>query len=276
MNYSYIIIDDDLKNVVETKAIADSFPELIFLSSATNYADGLSLILTLTPDLIFLEIDPIDLNSELSFLIINELHRYLNVMPKIIITTKKKDFAFEAIQFQVTDYLIKPVQNIDLVKLLLRLNKSVAEQSVYLNRNQSIESTSIIQQQLPNVGLNKNNATEKPLVLCIKSYGDYRYIDAKEIRYLQADNNSTDIYLITGEIITAFKTLKHFEQVLPFPFSRIHNSYMVNRNCISRIHTGNAMCYLKNTATKIPFSKSYKKNIDCIISDLACGNYLEI
>jgi DNA-binding LytR/AlgR family response regulator len=44
-------------------------------------------------------------------------------------------------------------------------------------------------------------------------YGDYRYIDARDICYLQADNNSTDIHLNNGEMVTAFKTLKHFEGV---------------------------------------------------------------
>jgi DNA-binding LytR/AlgR family response regulator len=41
------------------------------------------------------------------------------------------------------------------------------------------------------------------LILCIKSYGDYRYIDARDICYLQADNNSTDIHLNSGEMVTA-------------------------------------------------------------------------
>ena len=117
---------------------------------------------------------------------------------------------------------------------------------------------------------------EQSLILCMKSYGDYRYIDANDICYLQADNNSTDIHLNNGEMITAFKTLKHFEGVLSYPFIRIHNSYIVNRNYISRIHTGNAVCYIKNTTTKLPFSKSYKANIDLIISDFSNGNYLEI
>jgi DNA-binding LytR/AlgR family response regulator len=119
-------------------------------------------------------------------------------------------------------------------------------------------------------------STEKPLILCIKSYGDYRYIDAKDICYFQADNNSTDLHLNNGEMITAFKTLKHFEGLLTFPFIRIHNSYIVNRNYISRIHTGNTLCYIKNSATKLPFSKSYKGNIDLIISEISKGNYLEI
>jgi DNA-binding LytR/AlgR family response regulator len=60
-------------------------------------------------------------------------------------------------------------------------------------------------------------------------------------------------------MITAFKTLKHFEGVLSYPFVRIHNSYIVNSRYISRIHTGNAVCYIKNDGED---SKSYKVNID--------------
>jgi hypothetical protein len=99
-------------------------------------------------------------------------------------------------------------------------------------------------------------------------------ISTRDICYLQADNNSTDIHLNSGEMVTAFKTLKHFEGVI-FPFVRIHNSYIVNTAYISRIHTGNSVCYIKNTAVKLPFSKSYKVNVDLIITEISNGNYLE-
>jgi DNA-binding LytR/AlgR family response regulator len=278
MNYPYIIIDDNQESVLKTQAIADGFSELVFVASANNYTDGLNLILEHTPKLIFLEIDPADKTSNLSLTLINELYRYLKVIPKIIITTSKKDLAFDAIQYEVADYMLKPVQRIDLVKSLLKLKKSIGEDEVFLAQTSVLEkapklleeqdSNPLLQAGIPNI--------EQPLILCVKSYGDYRYIDARDICYLQADNNSTDIHLNNGEMITAFKTLKHFEGILPSPFVRIHNSYIVNRNCISRIHTGNAVCYIKNTTVKLPFSKSYKANVDIIISDFANGNYLEI
>lgn len=360
MNYPYIIIDDNQESVLKTKAIADGFSELVFVASANNYADGLNLILEHSPKLIFLEIDPADTASNLSLALINELYRYLKAIPKIIITTTKKDLAFEAIQYEVADYIIKPVQKIDLIKSILKIKKSIGEDDGFIAQNQVVhQETKVEQPKIPvdvqkliedeilvlngndqelleehlqtsvavqetleeeNLVLNENDQellddqlqttsdditeddvvaldetqelleeqisetyiqqskpnVEQPLVLCIKSYGDYRYIDASDICYFQADNNSTDIHLNNGEMVTAFKTLKHFEGVLPYPFARIHNSYIVNRNYISRIHTGNAVCYIKNTTTKLPFSKSYKENVDLIISEFANGNYLEI
>lgn len=277
MNYPYIIIDDDQESVLKTQAIADGFSELVFVASANNYADGLNLILEHTPKIIFLEIDPADKASNLSLALINELYRYLKVVPKIIITTTKKELAFDAIQYEVADYMIKPVQRIDLVKSLLKLKKAIVEDEVFLTQAVHDRSSKLQEEQIVDSSVQGEvQDNEQPLVLCVKSYGDYRYIDARDICYLQADNNSTDIHLNNGEMITAFKTLKHFEGVLTHPFVRIHNSYIVNRNCISRIHTGNSVCYIKNTTVKLPFSKSYKANVDIIISDFANGNYLEI
>lgn len=278
MNYPYIIIDDNQESVLKTKGVADSFPELDFVASANTYSEGLDLVLEHKPKLIFLEIDPVDPKSNLSLSLINELYRYLTVVPKIIITTSKKDFAFDAIQYEVADYLIKPVVRIDLVKSLLKLKKTIGEDEAYVIQNSEFEKdpkSSIVPVSVP-TEQKEIIKTEQPLILCIKSYGDYRYIDAKDICYFQADNNSTDIHLNNGEMVTAFKTLKHFEGILPAPFTRIHNSYIVNRNYISRIHTGNTVCYIKNTTTKLPYSKSYKANIDTIISDFSNGNYLEI
>ena len=278
INYPYIIIDDDQESVLKTKAIADGFSELDFVASANNYADGLNLILEHTPKLIFLEIDPIDKKCNLSLLLINELYRYLKAIPKIIITTTKKDLAFEAIQYEVADYLLKPIERIDLIKSILKLKKSIGEDEVFMVQNSVFdnEPKSIVAPSPAQSVQNEISTIEQPLIICIKSYGDYRYIDAKDICYFQADNNSTDIHLNNGEMVTAFKTLKHFEGILSHPFIRIHNSYIVNRNHISRIHTGNAVCYIKNTPIKLPFSKSYKGNVDLIISDFSNGNYLEI
>ncbi|MDD5149693.1 MAG: LytTR family transcriptional regulator DNA-binding domain-containing protein [Flavobacterium sp.] len=310
MNLPYIIIDDDQESVLKTKAVADGFSELVFVAAANTYAEGLNLILEHNPKLIFLEIDPADKKSNLSLALINELYRYLSVIPKIIITTTKRDSAFEAIQYEVADYLLKPVQRIDLIKSILKMKKAIGEDEVSIIKNPAFEklqrqtkvepqdigeSPEFVEEEETAEGEEKQETSEEqevtsfvpkqnkqisiveqPLVLCIKSYGDYRYIDAKDICYFQADNNSTDIHLSNGEMVTAFKTLKHFEGILTHPFIRIHNSYILNRDYISRIHTGNAVCYIKNTTTKIPFSKSYKENVDTIISDFANGNYLEI
>ena len=355
-NFTFVILDDDQNNGLKTKAVAESFQNLCYMAMASNYDDGLDCILEHNPDIIFLEIDPQDKESNLSLALINELHRYLSVIPKIIITTKNDSLCLNAFKYGVFDYFINPIEAKELRKSLLRLDKEVAFMSANssVNASNTIVSTTSIPQQVSQLILNASlssqepinaikteegvelnqqenlNATDleilestepilindkleavdevehtenletipsqtsivddnkevrfiqtentiaKPLIICVKSYGDYRYIEAKDICYLQADNNSTDIHLNSGEMITAFKTLKHFEGVMTYPFVRIHNSYIVNVDYVSRIHTGNTVCHIKNSTTKLPFSKSYKENIDAIIVSIASGNYLEI
>lgn len=342
-NFTYVIIDDDYNNGLKTKQIADSFQNLTFLASATNYDDAVDCILEHNPNFIFLEIDPSDKESNLSLHLINELHRYLSIVPKVFVTTKNDALSLNAFKFGVFDYLLFPLEIKELRKSIFRLEKELGVNNSIVKTNQVIDDSLVSQssiepaktlisetrnqifediatiednpkeievinqdvdQKLEQIDeseevidelnnetvseavktiensevtfIQSDNQKEKPLIICVKSYGDYRYIDAKDICYLQADNNSTDIHLNTGEMITAFKTLKHFEGVLKYPFVRIHNSYILNIEYVSRIHTGNAVCHIKNTTTKLPFSKSYKENIDAIITTIASGNYLEI
>ena len=101
--------------------------------------------------------------------------------------------------------------------------------------------------------------------ISIKSNGDYHFINPNDIIYLKADNNTTDFYLKNEKVISAFKTLKHYEQLLPFYFFRIHHSYLINIDYVSRINLGKCNCYLDNNEIIVPFSRTYKDNIDAIL-----------
>ena len=300
MSHTFIIIDDNQDDVTKTQAIAERFRNLSFLASANSYDDGVNLILEHQPHLVFLEIDPSDKKSNLSLSLINELYRYLKIVPKIIVTTNKKDLAYEALQYEVVDYLLKPLNINDFRKAILKFDRAIQSDLPHMevknpvatyevldeaevetfNEEAIDENINDIEVKITPFSIEKPTVVQQPdksLIICVKSYGDYRYIESEDILYFEADNNSTDIHLNNGEMITAFKTLKHFETVLPtHQFLRIHNSYIINVNQVSRIHTGNTVCYIKNSTTKLPFSKSYKENVDLIITRIAAGNYLEI
>ncbi|TBX71108.1 response regulator transcription factor [Flavobacterium silvisoli] len=294
MSHTFIIIDDNQDDVTKTLAIAERFRNLSYVATANSYDEGVNLILEHQPHLVFLEIDPTDKKSNLSLSLINELYRYLSVVPKIIVTTSKKELAYEALKYEVIDYLLKPLDINDFRKAILKFDRAiksdlphsevknpaatfeVLDETVAEQLEQETENEVTVRSDSPNEGPSVIQK-QQSLIICIKSYGDYRYIDSNDILYFEADNNSTDIHLNNGEMITAFKTLKHFETVLPqSQFLRIHNSYIINVDQVSRIHTGNTVCYIKNSTTKLPFSKSYKDNVDLIINRIAGGNYLEI
>jgi DNA-binding LytR/AlgR family response regulator len=294
MSHTYIIIDDNQDDVTKTQVIAERFRNLSFVASANSYDEGVNLILEHQPHLVFLEIDPSDKKSNLALSLINELYRFLSVVPKIIITTSKKDLAYEALKYEVVDYLLKPLDINDFRKAILKFDRAIKSDLPHMEVKNPVATFEVLDETVTeeletavhDVEVKTMPATvenqvviqkQQSLIICVKSYGDYRYIDSNDILYFEADNNSTDIHLNNGEMITAFKTLKHFETVLPqIQFLRIHNSYIINVDQVSRIHTGNTVCYIKNSTTKLPFSKSYKDNVDLIITRIAGGNYLEI
>lgn len=299
MKYSYVIIDDNPSHVSATKAMADGFETLAFVGSAFNYDDGLDLILQHKPDVIFLETKPENVESGLSYHLMDAAYRFLKDEPRFVITSADGSTALDAMRRNAFDFLLKPLLQRDFRQVVLKLEKAVVPSRVEIVQAQAgpvpapepeIQAELIEEEEVQSrqdipitsetvpapVPAEYTVAKEKPLIICVKSYGDYRFINADDICYLQADNNSTDLHLANGEMITAFKTLKHFENVLKSPFVRIHNSYIVNIDYVSRIHTGNSVCYIKGTTTKLPFSKSYKENIDAILTSITQGNYLEI
>lgn len=370
MVHSYLILDDDSKSILKIQSVMERFSNFQLMATASNYEDGLDAILEFQPDFVFLEINPLSPSSNLSLLLINELHRFLNKIPKIIAISHDTSKAFEAVKYDVLDFLVKPFSEADVRKALLRFEKNndipvirlnpeprkitdfkivepklevqeennlakeliqIEEDSIPVNpvneelitllktelsglkeailelANQQkpmVDSKAItsqivetLQEALPkgNTTIDlepilseiKNITIETPKtivandevhrnLICIKSYGDYRFLELDEIAFLKADNNSTDITLNNGEVITAFKTLKYFEENLPSYFFRIHNSYIVNKNYVSRIHTGNTVCYIKNAKTQLPFSKSYKDNVEQIIAQLAGSEFKDI
>lgn len=237
MQYSYLIIDDDQANAQETLSKFEAFPEYFCIGVAGNRTDAVNKILEFQPQLVFLEMVPKSKKSDLSLSIITELYRYIDNIPYFIALTATPKFAFEAIQAGVFDYLLKPLSQYDLRKSLLKFQKT----------NPSVANHTI----------------------CIRSYGDYQFISMHDIVYLKADNNTTDFHLNNGRKITAYKTLKHYESNLPYNFFRIHNSYIVNSNYVSRINTGKSLVYLNNSDLSISFSKTFKDNIDTIIRKIA-------
>lgn len=234
MKYPYLIIDDCTESISVTEKAFGEFSNYYHLGNATNYDDAVNMVLEHKPKIIFLEIDPEDKDSLLSLALVNELFRFVKTMPKIVILTKSKALAYQAIKHEIFDYLLKPLNIHELRKTLIKFERQYTE--------------------------------EVATTICIKSYGDYRFIDTEDIVYAKADNNSTDIFMSNGDMITAFKTMKHFENTLPPEFIRIHNSYIINMNYVGRIHVGNSMVYVKNSKLQLPFSKSYKKNIDLLIN----------
>lgn len=267
MQYSYVIIDDNISNVKELLQQIEDFPEYYCVGTAETRDIAINIILEAQPELVFLAVGG-KARSDISLGLIGDLYRYINELPYFVVLADNDKYAYEAIKIGVFDYIINPIALSELRKTLLKFQKVIPL------------SGGILPKVVENVHeLPGKPETERPpadqqksevdIQICIKSYGDYQFIALKDVVYLQADNNTTDFHLYNGKKLTAYKTLKHYENNLPSFFYRVHNSYIVNSNYVSRINTGKSLCYLNNNEVSVSFSKTFKDSVDTIIRKIA-------
>ena len=232
MRFSFILVGDDDSHVRQTLELLANLPDYFCVGTFKDNQTAIQQIIRLKPQLVLMRLGGKSNENVLSFQTISELFQYIHPIPYFVGVASSGTFALEAIQSGFSDYLIAPLSLHQLGKALFKFEKRVPE---------------------------KGSAT-----ICIKSYSDYQFVNLEEVVYLKADNNTTDIQLINGRIVNAYKTLKHFENTLPFYFLRIHKSYVVNINQVSRIHFSKSKCYI-NYNEVLPFSLSYRENIEAII-----------
>lgn len=229
MENTYIIVEGDTSVSDYVQLALDQYEDFICLGIAKNEKKGLELILERSPSLIFVNVDIIGgYNAPIGFYLLNELKKYLREVPQFVAISKTATFAVEGIRLGILDYLLLPLERHLVMGAAMRYRKHMIEEET----------------------------------LCLKSYGDYKFIDTDDILFLKADNNTTDVIKKNGTTESAYKTLKYFQASLPAYFVRIHNSYIVNSKYISRIHFGKSQCSMKFCETAIPFSKSYRKNVE--------------
>ena len=217
----------------------EDYHEFNCVGVSNEYNHALNMILKETPNLIFIDIDS---TFEKPFEFVNELNSlFSDYFPVFIAISSSKDKAYEVIKNGFFDFILNPISELEIRKTILKFQK----------RNTAI--------------VNKN--------ICLKSNKDYQYLNTDEILFLKADNNTTDFYMSDGNIISAFKTLKTFEEVLPENFLRIHKSYIINKNFVSRIQYGKLICTIKKNSYDIPFTKTYIDNIEIMKKTLSHNSF---
>ena len=230
---SCLIIENDNSTVELIKTVGTDFSKISFSEIKENQEIALNAILKNKPELIIINIESNNINF-LEFLF--EINQYCENRPNFIALSNSKVKAFDSYKYDFFDFILKPLSELSIRKSLSKYQKK--------HPIKEIET------------------------ICLKSYKDYQYLNIDDILYLKADNNTTDFYMSDGRLIGAYKTLKVFQNSLPQTFLRIHKSYIINRNAISRIHYGKSICILNNKH-EIPFTKTFIDNIDLINAELS-------
>ncbi|MGI4885970.1 MAG: LytR/AlgR family response regulator transcription factor [Janthinobacterium lividum] len=224
------IIDDDEINRLTLEHYVSLTPGLELKASLADGIAGLAYLREgHTVDLLFLDIEMPHLSGL-------ELLRLLQDPPAVIITTARNDFAVDAFELQVTDYLVKPFE--------------------YGRFSQAVERV----RQHPRPATAPAGAPDAPATadVFVKVNSRMVRINFDDVLYVEALSDYVNIVTANQKYIV-YTTLKALEARLAvFPnFVRVHRSYLLNTQHIESIEDNTAN--LKG-GYYVPIGKSYQES----------------
>lgn len=213
-----------------------------------NVADALEFLDAYKVDLIFLDVE---MPGATGF----DLMDRLTYNPKIILTTSKTEYAYNAFQYNVNDYLKKPFTYKRFLEAIIKIKTgSPPPPAIPSDETPSsgIIATRIISPSVPSV-LHEN---EKDF-LFIKAEDKLVKLIKNDIFFMESMRDYVKFVMESKNYIT-HSTLKNLEEKLSGQsFLKVHRSYIVNINKIDDIR-GNII-YLHGN--QIPIGKGHKEEV---------------
>jgi two-component system LytT family response regulator len=222
-----IIIDDDYasRNILIHLIKQIDYLELTGICSTPM--EGLELINKGNIDLVFLDIEMPEMTG------IDMLNNYS--MPPTIITTMHKEYALDAFEHNIIDYLVKPIT-------LPRFLKAAEKAKEYYS---------------------KVNTHSKDYFF-IKKDSVHNRVPIKDVSWIEALGDYVTLYTPTKKYLLHI-TLKAIEPKLPHDkFIRVHRSYIVNMDCIDTIEE--TTIYINKKP--IPIGIRYKENLFKVLNSI--------
>jgi len=207
-----------------------------------NAISALQAIADFQPNLVMLDIEMPHING---FDLLNQLGSWEF---DIIFTTAFDHYAIKAIRFSALDYLLKPIDIIDLQNAVFR----------HIARKENkIPSRDGLMNNLMNNLQQKDPSTFK---LAVNTMEGYYFLLPKDIVRCEGDDNYTRFYFLNEKMLVVSRTLKEFEEILSdYHFVRVHKTHLVNMNYVNRFDR-EGLIWLTN-GNRIPVSRRKKQYI---------------
>jgi len=234
-----IIIDDEFPSRETLKNyLRDYCPVIQVVGEADSMKTGLEAIHLLQPDLLFLDVEMPNGNG---FDLLRNLDR---VSFKIIFVTAHSDYAVRAFRFFASDYLLKPVDILQLKEAVEKVRQEKEKEIQSRNLEELIKYVSSREHEISNI--------------VIPDKKGFTVIDLQDILYCEADSYCTHFHLTDDRRITSSKNLKVYDDLLAEKgFQRVHNSYLVNLHHVKSFdHEGIITLTGKHS---VPLGNTYRK-----------------
>lgn len=193
--YKILIIDDEQSGRKALQLLLEKYfwPYTEKINIAKSFDDAKSKIGETEYDLIFLDIN---LKGYSGF----DLLQFLSPASTLVFVTAYSEYTIQALRAKAFDYLIKPLNPVELRQCLDRI-------------------------------LQERQQLQKVQKLVIRNRGLSKFIYLSSILYIEGDGPYATIFC-TDEPIKVSKTLKSILPELGDGFVRIHKSYIVNRDFV--------------------------------------------
>lgn len=249
-----LIVDDETPAREELLYILGDIEGVQVVGQASNGIEALELIRTLSPDIIFLDIQMPQMSGmDVARELLNESNR-----PKIIFVTAYDQFAIEAFEVNAIDYLLKPISE-------ERLRKRV-HQIISVKENEEVIDYNKLSRLIKDM-----KADTKPTPNIISLYHNNRLIpiEIKDIIYATIEDKETIIVTKKGRFEINCTLNKLLDRLDSSIFFRTHKSYIVNLNGIESVELWFNSTYninLKDNKEIIPVSRNYSKDFKEIMN----------
>ncbi|MCE3229214.1 MAG: response regulator transcription factor [Bacteroidetes bacterium] len=229
--YRAVIIDDEEDSRSNTKNMLSNYcPEIEVVGEAASGPEGKLKIQELKPHVVFLDINMPGMNG------FQMLEGIYNRDFCVIFLTAYSEHGITAVKAGATDYLLKPLM---LSELQSAIHKVVQHYEAKGTGDKG-----------------KPEQQDKNLVLINHSKG-FTLVDFKDIVWLEASDNYTNLFLNGQKKIVASKTLKEFEMILPSSeFFRIHRSALINVNFVKEYSNNEGGEVILSDGTHVQVSKA--------------------
>jgi two-component system, LytTR family, response regulator LytT len=201
-----LIVDDELYSRDELKHLLQSYPSIQVVGEAESGEAAVMKALQLHPDVVFLDVEMPKMNGMEAAKALMELKK----TPLIVFATAYPQFAAEAFRYEAVDYLLKPYDENQLRETVLRIEKNLLQPAEHETGRQAGK-------------------------LAVEGDGEIFYLDPKDILYISREEKYSKVVTTAREYETKIP-LKDLEtRLTAYSFFRIHKSYMVNLNYVTRL-----------------------------------------
>jgi two-component system LytT family response regulator len=241
-----IIIDDEeraRKGLRQLLAI--TCPDVEVVADCADVPSAVIAIHHHSPDVVFLDIEmPKYSGLEL-------FNFFSDVLFEVVFVTAYSEFAIRAFELNAIDYLLKPVDGEKLKNALSKLERRNPKRYTALQEGYT-------RQEFNRIALPVSDGL--------------LFVEVAYIMLLEAEGAYTHVWLADGSKLLVSKRLLFFEQVLADreSFLRVHRTYMVNFNHVSRYSKAESLLVMDNNMS-IPVPKERKAEIEDALRKIRVG-----